>query len=94
MVVDTVWSFDPVKRSWFSEGSLRARRKNFGLVVSKQTMFAIGGQDKHGRYLFIIFFNLNVTGSNKKSFGTISAVAMHFIISVAALLLPLKDIIR
>ncbi|KAK9732272.1 Kelch motif [Popillia japonica] len=48
-VVDTVWSFDPIKKNWFSEGSLKARRKNFGLVVSKHCMFAIGGQDKHGR---------------------------------------------
>nr|XP_022918626.1 uncharacterized protein LOC111427625 isoform X3 [Onthophagus taurus] len=51
VVVDTVWSFDPVQRSWFSEGSLRVRRKNFGLVAIKQNMYAIGGQDKHARTL-------------------------------------------
>lgn len=54
MVVDTVWSFEPVKRCWFSEGSLNTPRKNFGLVVTNQCMFAIGGQDRQGRYDFII----------------------------------------
>lgn len=49
VVVDTVWSFEPVKRCWFSEGSLVYSRKNFGLVVTNQTMFAIGGQDRLGR---------------------------------------------
>ncbi|XP_065155691.1 uncharacterized protein [Atheta coriaria] len=49
LVVNTVWSFDPVKRAWFSEGGLNMRRKNFGLVVFGQYMYAIGGQDKNSR---------------------------------------------
>lgn len=46
IVVDTVWSFEPVKRSWFSEGSLNIPRKNFGLIVHRNHLLAIGGQDR------------------------------------------------
>ena len=42
-VVDTVWSFDPAHRCWFSETSLGMRRRNFGLVVIHQNMYVIGG---------------------------------------------------
>ncbi|XP_017778124.1 PREDICTED: uncharacterized protein LOC108563839 [Nicrophorus vespilloides] len=49
VVVDTVWSFEPVKRIWFTEGSLNVRRKNFGLVVCSKILFAVGGQDKNSR---------------------------------------------
>ncbi|KAK4875627.1 hypothetical protein RN001_012049 [Aquatica leii] len=51
VVVDTVWSFDPVKRVWFNEGNLNTARKNFGLVASNYTVYAIGGQDRQGRTL-------------------------------------------
>lgn len=46
IVVDTVWSFDPVKRNWFSEGSLNIPRRNFGLIVHRNFLFAIGGQNR------------------------------------------------
>lgn len=42
-VVDTVWSFDPANRCWFSETCLGTRRRNFGLVVMQQNMYVIGG---------------------------------------------------
>lgn len=42
-VVGTVWSFEPVRRCWFSEENLKEPRKNFGLVVLGQKMYAIGG---------------------------------------------------
>ncbi|XP_031349993.1 uncharacterized protein LOC116175822 isoform X2 [Photinus pyralis] len=51
VVVDTTWSFDPVKRAWFNEGSLNTARKNFALITSNYTLYAIGGQDKQGRTL-------------------------------------------
>ncbi|KAK9890633.1 hypothetical protein WA026_011993 [Henosepilachna vigintioctopunctata] len=51
IVVDTVWSFEPVKRSWFSEGSLNTPRKHFGLIVHKNQLFAIGGQDRQYKTL-------------------------------------------
>ncbi|XP_022820126.1 uncharacterized protein LOC111352043 isoform X3 [Spodoptera litura] len=50
-VVSTVWSFEPVSRSWFSESGLMTPRKNFGLVVHRMAMYAIGGLDKKGRVL-------------------------------------------
>ncbi|CAB3242471.1 unnamed protein product [Arctia plantaginis] len=51
VVVSTVWSFEPVSRSWYSENGLMTPRKNFGLVVHRMAMYAIGGQDKKGRVL-------------------------------------------
>ncbi|KAJ0180647.1 hypothetical protein K1T71_004051 [Dendrolimus kikuchii] len=51
VVVSTVWSFEPVTRSWYSESGLSIPRKNFGLVVHKMALYAIGGQDKKGRVL-------------------------------------------
>ncbi|XP_064210726.1 uncharacterized protein LOC660622 isoform X1 [Tribolium castaneum] len=42
-VVDTVWSFDPTTRAWFSETSLGMKRRNFGLVVLQKNMYVIGG---------------------------------------------------
>ncbi|XP_075969781.1 uncharacterized protein LOC142972487 isoform X2 [Anticarsia gemmatalis] len=51
VVVSTVWSFEPVTRSWYSENGLMTPRKNFGLVVHRMAMYAIGGQDKKGRVL-------------------------------------------
>ncbi|XP_061712454.1 uncharacterized protein LOC133521482 isoform X1 [Cydia pomonella] len=51
VVVSTVWSFEPVTRAWFSESGLAVPRKNFGLVVHKMALYAIGGQDKKGRVL-------------------------------------------
>ncbi|XP_067005095.2 actin-binding protein IPP-like [Anabrus simplex] len=51
VVVSTVWSYEPVTRSWFSESGMLTPRKNFGLVVSNGKMFAIGGQDRMGRIL-------------------------------------------
>ncbi|KAJ3626674.1 hypothetical protein MTP99_017153 [Tenebrio molitor] len=42
-VVNTVWSFDPASRCWFSETSLGMKRRNFGLVVIQQSMYVIGG---------------------------------------------------
>lgn len=53
VVVDTVWSFDPIKRCWYSEHSLNTKRKNFGLVVSDKNLYAIGGQDSQGRFVGI-----------------------------------------
>ncbi|KAJ8722571.1 hypothetical protein PYW07_003751 [Mythimna separata] len=50
-VVSTVWSFEPVSRSWYSESGLMTPRKNFGLVVHRMAMYAIGGLDKKGRVL-------------------------------------------
>lgn len=49
VVVSTVWSYEPVTRSWFSENGLAVPRKNFGLVVHRMALYAIGGQDKKGR---------------------------------------------
>nr|XP_032514162.1 uncharacterized protein LOC116767787 isoform X3 [Danaus plexippus plexippus] len=51
VVVSTVWSFEPVTRSWYSESGLATPRKNFGLVVHRMALYAIGGQDKKGRVL-------------------------------------------
>ncbi|XP_045785830.1 uncharacterized protein LOC123881201 [Maniola jurtina] len=51
VVVSTVWSFEPVTRSWYSESGLAVPRKNFGLVVHRMALYAIGGQDKKGRVL-------------------------------------------
>ncbi|KAL0894052.1 hypothetical protein ABMA27_014112 [Loxostege sticticalis] len=50
VVVSTVWSYEPVTRSWYSESGLAVPRKNFGLVVHRMALYAIGGQDKKGRY--------------------------------------------
>ncbi|XP_063821915.1 uncharacterized protein LOC135071949 isoform X1 [Ostrinia nubilalis] len=51
VVVSTVWSYEPVTRSWYSENGLSIPRKNFGLVVHRMALYAIGGQDKKGRVL-------------------------------------------
>ncbi|XP_060810818.1 uncharacterized protein LOC106137997 [Amyelois transitella] len=51
VVVSTVWSFEPVAKSWYSESGLSIPRKNFGLVVHRMALYAIGGQDKKGRVL-------------------------------------------
>ncbi|XP_052737831.1 uncharacterized protein LOC112047458 [Bicyclus anynana] len=51
VVVSTVWSYEPVTRSWYSESGLAIPRKNFGLVVHRMALYAIGGQDKKGRVL-------------------------------------------
>ncbi|XP_050345745.1 uncharacterized protein LOC126770390 [Nymphalis io] len=51
VVVSTVWSFEPVTRSWYSESGLAIPRKNFGLVVHRMALYAIGGQDKEDRVL-------------------------------------------
>ncbi|XP_041976877.1 uncharacterized protein LOC121731508 isoform X2 [Aricia agestis] len=51
VVVSTVWSFEPVTRSWYSESGLATPRKNFGLVVHRMALYAIGGQDKKGKIL-------------------------------------------
>ncbi|CAH0406392.1 unnamed protein product [Chilo suppressalis] len=51
VVVSTVWSYEPVTRSWYSENGLTVPRKNFGLVVHRMALYAIGGQDKKGRVL-------------------------------------------
>ncbi|XP_030027173.1 uncharacterized protein LOC115445154 isoform X2 [Manduca sexta] len=51
VVVSTVWSYEPVTRSWYSESGLAIPRKNFGLVVHKMALYAIGGQDKKGKVL-------------------------------------------
>ncbi|CAK1581741.1 unnamed protein product [Parnassius mnemosyne] len=51
VVVSTVWSYEPVTRSWYSESGLAVPRKNFGLVVHRMALYAIGGQDKKGRVL-------------------------------------------
>ncbi|XP_049867248.1 uncharacterized protein LOC126367662 [Pectinophora gossypiella] len=51
VVVSTVWSYEPVTRSWYSENGLSVPRKNFGLVVHRMALYAIGGQDKKGRVL-------------------------------------------
>ncbi|XP_053625412.1 uncharacterized protein LOC128683624 isoform X2 [Plodia interpunctella] len=51
VVVSTVWSFEPVSKSWYSESGLSIPRKNFGLVVHRMSLYAIGGQDKKGRVL-------------------------------------------
>lgn len=61
VVVSTVWSFEPVTRSWYSESGLSIPRKNFGLVTHKMALYAIGGQDKKGRYkknytVFLLIF--------------------------------------
>lgn len=50
-VVDTLWSYEPVKRCWFREVCMNVSRQNFGLVVTNQCLYAIGGQDSQGRYL-------------------------------------------
>lgn len=49
VVVSTVWSYEPVRRAWYSESGLATPRKNFGLVVHRMALYAIGGQDKKGR---------------------------------------------
>lgn len=64
VVVDTVWSFEPVKRCWFSEGSLNTPRKNFGLIVNNQCMYAIGGQDRQGRFVTLLKPNIFVIRSD------------------------------
>ncbi|CAH2086267.1 unnamed protein product [Euphydryas editha] len=51
VVVSTVWSFEPITRSWYSESGLAIPRKNFGLVVHRMALYAIGGQDKKDRVL-------------------------------------------
>ncbi|XP_072944216.1 uncharacterized protein [Epargyreus clarus] len=51
VVVSTVWSYEPVTRAWYSEAGLVVPRKNFGLVVHRKALYAIGGQDKKGRVL-------------------------------------------
>ncbi|XP_062526465.1 uncharacterized protein LOC101738452 isoform X2 [Bombyx mori] len=51
VVVSTVWSFEPVTRAWYSENGLSTPRKNFGLIVHKMALYAIGGQDKKGKVL-------------------------------------------
>lgn len=43
-----------MSRSWFSENGLMTPRKNFGLVVHRMAMYAIGGQDKKGRCAIIV----------------------------------------
>lgn len=48
-VVGTVWSFDPITRSWFKETEMLTPRKNFGLAVINGKLVAVGGQDKEGR---------------------------------------------
>ncbi|XP_024944577.1 uncharacterized protein LOC107271498 isoform X2 [Cephus cinctus] len=48
LVMDTVWSYDPITRCWFSEPDMLTPRKNFGLVVSHEKIYAIGGQDRNG----------------------------------------------
>ncbi|XP_063983605.1 uncharacterized protein LOC135165826 isoform X1 [Diachasmimorpha longicaudata] len=50
-VVGTVWSYDIDTRSWYNESGLLTPRKNFGLVVINERMYAIGGQDKNGMAL-------------------------------------------
>ncbi|XP_025837329.1 uncharacterized protein LOC108745208 isoform X2 [Agrilus planipennis] len=52
IVVDTVWSFEPVTRCWYNEGSLIIPRKNFGLIAASNGIYAIGGQDKEGSDAF------------------------------------------
>lgn len=49
VVVDTMWSFDPVERCWRNEKGMNFARKNFGLVAANQSLYALGGQDKDGR---------------------------------------------
>lgn len=49
VVVSTVWSYEPVTCSWYSESGLAIPRKNFGLIVHRMALYAIGGQDKKGR---------------------------------------------
>lgn len=46
-----MWSFEPVTRAWYSENGLSTPRKNFGLIVHKMALYAIGGQDKKGKVL-------------------------------------------
>ncbi|KAJ2952957.1 hypothetical protein O0L34_g7330 [Tuta absoluta] len=53
VVVSTVWSYEPVSRSWYSESGLTIPRKSFGLVVHRMALYAIGGQDKRGRHVFL-----------------------------------------
>lgn len=50
-VVNTVWSFDPITRTWYRENSMITPRKNFGFVVSHMKLYAIGGQGKNGRFV-------------------------------------------
>lgn len=50
-VINTMWSFCPVKRSWHTEPPMMTKRKNFGLVACDKHLYAIGGQDKQGRTL-------------------------------------------
>ncbi|PSN38305.1 hypothetical protein C0J52_19160 [Blattella germanica] len=51
IVVNTVWSYEPVTRSWFRETDMLSPRKNFGLVATNGKLFAIGGMDRQGRVL-------------------------------------------
>lgn len=48
-VVNTVWSYDPVTRTWYREPNLTISRRNFGLIVHNMKLYAIGGQDRNGR---------------------------------------------
>lgn len=50
--VNTVWSYCPVKRMWYRETSMITPRRNFGLIAFDKRLYAIGGQDKTGRYVF------------------------------------------
>lgn len=54
VIVDTVWSFDPLTKFWCKEPSLSYKRKIFGLVVSERYLFAIGGQGAQGRYFLFV----------------------------------------
>lgn len=58
MVVSTVWSYEPVRRAWYSESGLAVPRKDFGLVVHRMALYAIGGQDKKGRLICIYLIML------------------------------------
>lgn len=49
--VNSVWSFDPIVRSWYRECPMLTARKNFGFVVFDKKLYAIGGQDKAGRWV-------------------------------------------
>lgn len=47
-ITSSMWSFDPISRSWFTEQNMPEPRKNFGFIVAHLQIYAIGGEDLSG----------------------------------------------
>ena len=57
-MVNTVWSYDPVTRLWSVESPMSTPRKNFGLVATNGKLYAIGGEDRQGRYVLCDMYSI------------------------------------